>query len=105
ASRNGQYRFQQGDFTISPKYYPYIRERKIAEKTKSLSLLGKESFLSYRVLKLSNFYFYPEVDELKIIRMIEPDKKRMVFIPGLSIRMAVLFPTGLSFLVLIRSIK
>lgn len=75
AARNGQFTFATGDLNISPKYYPYIRERKIAEKTKTLSLLGKENFLSYRVSKLSNIYFYPEVDEMKVVRYIEPEKK------------------------------
>lgn len=56
ASRNGQFTFSTGDLNISPKYYPHIRKRKIAGKTKSLSLLGKENILSYRVSKLSNIY-------------------------------------------------
>ena len=42
ASRNGKFRLSTGDLKISPKYYPYIRERKIIEKTKSLSMLGKK---------------------------------------------------------------
>ncbi|PLV45145.1 hypothetical protein [Erwinia sp. B116] len=75
ASRNGQFTSSIGDLNITRKYYPYIRERKIAEKTKSLSLLGKENFLSYRVSKFSSIYFYPEVDEMKIVRYIEPSKK------------------------------
>ncbi|MRS90401.1 hypothetical protein GJV04_10220 [Enterobacteriaceae bacterium RIT714] len=75
ASRNGQYTATEGDLNLSPKYYPYIRERKIAEKIKSLSLLGKENFLLYRVSKFNSVYFYPEVDEMKVIRYIEPAKK------------------------------
>ncbi|WP_368267839.1 hypothetical protein [Enterobacter cloacae] len=59
ASRNGQFTFSTADLNISPKYYPHIRKRKIAEKTKSLSLLGKENILSYRVSKLSSIYFLP----------------------------------------------
>jgi len=75
ASRNGQFKFSTGDLTISSKYYPYIRERNISEKTKSLSLLGEKDFLSYKTSNLNNFYFYPEVDESKIVRRIEPEKK------------------------------
>jgi len=81
ASRNGQFTFSTGDLNISSKYYPYIRERRIAEKTNSLSLLGKENFLSYRVSKFSSIYFHPEIDEMKVIRYIEPEKKLMVCTP------------------------
>ncbi|CAM4271438.1 hypothetical protein PLGE761_19965 [Pluralibacter gergoviae] len=75
ASRNGQFTFYTGDLNISPKYYPYIRERRIAEKMKSLSLLGQKNFLSYRVSKFNNIYFHPLVDERKVVRYIEPEKK------------------------------
>ncbi|MEI2264065.1 hypothetical protein [Erwinia sp. CGal63] len=75
ASKNGQFRIVDGDLKITPKYYPYIRERKILEKKKSLSLFGKESFIPYRALNLENIYFHPEIDERKITRRIEPEKK------------------------------
>lgn len=75
ASRNGQFTSIKGDLRIAPKYYPYIRERKISEKKKTLSLLGKESFVSYRVFYLKNIHFYPDVDENKVVRFIEPSKK------------------------------
>lgn len=75
ASRNGQFTSIKGDLRITPKYYPYIRERKISEKKKTLSLLGKENFLSYRAFDLKNIYFYPDVDESKVVRFIEPEKK------------------------------
>ena len=29
ASRNGQFTFVTGDVDLSPKYYPYIREKKM----------------------------------------------------------------------------
>ena len=50
ADRDGRFVPSTGDLRMSPKYYPYIIERKIAENTKSLTLLGKESFLNFRVL-------------------------------------------------------
>lgn len=75
ASRNGQFTLSTGDLNVTSKYYPYIRERKIAEKTKSLSLFGKNNFLYYRVSKLSSIYFYPEIDEVKVVRYIEPENK------------------------------
>ncbi len=75
ASRNGQFTFTSGDLNISPKYYPYIRERKISEKSKSLSLLGRKSFVLYKVSNLSSVYFNPEIDEGEIIKYVEPERK------------------------------
>ncbi|EQV89311.1 hypothetical protein LL061_03265 [Escherichia coli] len=88
ASRNGQFTFSTGDLHISPKYYPYIRERKITEKTKSLSLLGKESFLSYRVSNFNSIYFHPKIDEVKVVRYIEPERK----VDGVYSR--IIYPDG-----------
>ena len=75
ASRNGQYRFQQGDFILSPRYYPYIIEWKFLSNVKELTLLGKSRFISYYVENLSDIKFSPFIDEGKIIRYIEPEKK------------------------------
>ncbi len=57
--------------------YPYIRERNISEKIKTLSLLGKKSFVSYREINANNILFNPKVDESKIVKFIEPKKKLM----------------------------
>lgn len=75
AAWDGRFVPSTGDLRMSPKYYPYIIERKIGENTKSLSLPGKESFLTYRAFMLSNVYFCPEIDEGKIVRYIGPEKK------------------------------
>lgn len=75
ASRNGQFKSVSGNLILSPRYYPYIRERHISENTKTLSLLGKEDFLSYRVSNTSAISFQPTLDESKIVRFIEPEKK------------------------------
>lgn len=75
ASRNGQYRSAQGDLNLSPKYYPYIRERNIAEKTKSLSLFGEEDFILLRISIINKVFYHPVIDELKVVKYIEPEKK------------------------------
>jgi hypothetical protein len=75
ASRNGQFTLVQGDLHLSPKYYPYIRERHISENTKSLSLLGKKSFQLYRASNLVKVSFLPILNERKIVRFVEPEKK------------------------------
>lgn len=75
ASRNGQYRSVQGNLKLSPKYYPYITEWNLNKKLKDLSLYGKRSFLSYRITDGDNVLFEPSLDENKIIRYIEPEKK------------------------------
>ncbi len=75
ASRNGQYIPVYGDINLSPHYYPYIREWNLIRKEKELTLLGKRGFLSYRAFNLSNVYFHPEIDEGKIIKYVEPDRK------------------------------
>ncbi|MGK8541602.1 hypothetical protein ACRS43_01760 [Enterobacter cloacae] len=75
ASRNGQYRSVQGDLNLSPKYYPYIRERNIAEKTKSLSLFGEEDFILLRTSNLNKVLYHPVIDELKVVKYIEPEMK------------------------------
>ena len=75
ASRNGQYRFVQGNLNLSAKYYPYIREWNLNRKLKNLSLFGKKAFLSYRLTNGNNILFEPSLDESKVIRYIEPGKK------------------------------
>ncbi|AVF37535.1 hypothetical protein [Rahnella sikkimica] len=75
ASRNGKFTTIEGNVIISPKYYPYITEWNINKKKKDLSLLGKESFLSLRVSNVSEILFKPEINEAKVVRFIEPEKK------------------------------
>lgn len=54
ASRNGQFTFVTGDVDLSPKYYPYIREKKMGGVENSLSLIGNKDFLSLRVGDVSS---------------------------------------------------
>ena len=88
ALRNGRFTSTVGDLILSPKYYPYIRERKISENIKNLSLLGKQRFLLYRVSNLSIITFLPEIDESKIVTLVEPYKK----IPGMYSK--IIYPDG-----------
>ncbi|MDI9768069.1 hypothetical protein QM327_16070 [Pantoea dispersa] len=75
ASRNGQFTFVTGDVDLSPKYYPYIREKKMGGVENSLSLIGNEDFLSLRVGEISSVKFSPEIDERKITRFVGLEKK------------------------------
>ena len=75
ASRNGQYSAVSGDLKLSPSYYPYIKEWKLIRKENELTLLGKKKFLLYRVSNLTHVYFSPIIDERKIVRFVEPEKK------------------------------
>ncbi|KTS18158.1 hypothetical protein [Pantoea dispersa] len=75
ASRNGQFTFVTGDVDLSPKYYPYIREKKMGGVENSLSLIGNEDFLSLRVGEISSVKFSPEIDERKITRFFGLEKK------------------------------
>ncbi|WP_241609648.1 hypothetical protein [Rosenbergiella australiborealis] len=75
ASRNGQFTFVTGDIDLSPKYYPYIREKKMGGVENSLSLFGKKNFLSLRVGDIRFVRFSPEIDEGKITRFVGLEKK------------------------------
>jgi len=75
ASRNGQYRTVKGDLNLSPKYYPYIREWRLIRKENELTLLGREDFLLYQIIDANNISFQPSLDERKVIRRVEPEKK------------------------------
>ena len=75
ASRNGQFTFVTGDVDLSPKYYPYIREKEMGGVENSLSLFGKKDFLSLRVGEISSVIFSPEIDEGKITRFVGLEKK------------------------------
>ncbi|HCQ0107471.1 hypothetical protein [Citrobacter braakii] len=88
ASRNGQYRIVKGDLNLSPKYYPYIIEWRLLSNENELTLLGKEDFLSYRVIDVDSILFEPLLDERKVIRYIEPEKK----VDGVYSR--IIYPDG-----------
>ena len=88
ASKDGQYRFVQGDLNLSPKYYPYITEWNLNRKLKDLSLFGRRNFLSYRLTDGNNILFEPSLDESKIIRYIQPGKKIKGVYPN------IIYPDG-----------
>ena len=99
ASRNGQYRSAQGDLNLSPKYYPYIRERNIAEKTKSLSLFGEEDFILLRTSNLNKVFYHPVIDEVKVVKYIESEKKiegvysKIIYPDGSVVSDGTVFPS------------
>ncbi|MBD8162024.1 hypothetical protein [Erwinia persicina] len=75
ASRNGQYRIVKGDLNLSPKYYPYIKEWRLIRNDNELTFLGKTGFLLYHVIGANNILFQPSLDERKVVRRVEPEKK------------------------------
>ncbi|UYK97756.1 hypothetical protein [Pantoea stewartii] len=75
ASRNGQYRIVKGDLNLSPKYYPYIKEWRLIRNENELTLLGEKDFLLYHVIGANNVLFQPLLDERKVIRRVEPERK------------------------------
>ncbi|OUR02986.1 hypothetical protein B5M10_06990, partial [Pluralibacter gergoviae] len=75
ASRNGQYKIVKGDLNLSPKYYPYIIEWRLIRNENELTLFGEKDFLLYQVVDGNNISFQPLLDEKKVIRFVEPEKK------------------------------
>jgi len=75
ASRNGQFTSIYGDIKLEQKYYPYIRERKLGKKENTLSLLGKENFLSLKSFDVNEVVMHPKIDESKIVRFVGVEKK------------------------------
>ncbi len=88
ASRNGQYSTIKGDINVSPKYYPYIREKKIDKIENTLSLLGKESFITLRAIESWNIVFSPKLDENKIVIFEGIEKKEKGVYPK------IIYPDG-----------
>ena len=66
---------------------------------KELTLLGKSRFISYYVENLSDIKFSPFIDEGKIIRYIEPEKKlegvysRIIYPDGSVVSDGTIFPS------------
>ncbi|CNI19347.1 Uncharacterised protein [Yersinia thracica] len=75
ASRNGKFSSVYGNLNLAPKYYPYIRERNLGKKENSLSLLGKENFLSLRAYDMNEIKYAPEIDEKKVVIFVGLEKK------------------------------
>ena len=75
ASRNGQFTLTEGDIDLSPKYYPFIIERKIDKIENTLSLFGKEDFLSLRASNLRKIIYSPTIDESKVTKFIGIERK------------------------------
>jgi len=98
ASRNGQYTATFGDLKLSPKHYPYIIEWKLIRNRSDLTLLGKHDFILNRVTNASNIIFEPLLDESKIIKYVEPEKKvkgvhaKIIYPDGSVISDGTVFP-------------
>ncbi|WP_337009861.1 hypothetical protein [Pantoea sp. AS142] len=88
ATKNGLFKTVHGDITLSPKYYPYIRERKLNSTETSLSLLGKQDFISLRGDATTKVNFMPFLDETKVTRYIGVKKKE----PGAHAK--IIYPDG-----------
>ncbi|EOX2817554.1 hypothetical protein ACPE51_000042 [Escherichia coli] len=88
SSRNGQYITTHGDVNLSPKYYPYIIEWKLIRNRNDLTLLGRHDFILNQVTNANNIIFEPLLDESKVIRYIEPEKK----IKGVHAK--IIYPDG-----------
>ncbi|WP_240651719.1 hypothetical protein [Serratia microhaemolytica] len=68
-------------FTLSPIYYPLITEWHFDKQVTYLSLFGRINFDSYKIrLKTqegAKITFLPQVDESKVVRMIEPKENKL----------------------------
>ncbi|WP_105746283.1 hypothetical protein [Cronobacter dublinensis] len=98
ATKNGQFTRVQGDLSIRPTYYPYIREWHLVRQENELTLLAKENFLSYRVINADNILYAPVLDESKLVKSIEPLKKvdgvhsKIIYPDGSVISDGTIFP-------------
>jgi hypothetical protein len=98
ASRNGQYRIVKGDLNLSPKYYPYIIEWKLIRNRNDLTLLGRNDFMMYKITDANNIIFKPLIDEKKLVRYVEPEKKikgvhsKIVYPDGSVVSDGTVFP-------------
>ncbi|MBV8045258.1 hypothetical protein [Pluralibacter sp.] len=88
ATKNGLFKTVHGDITLSPKYYPYIRVRKLNSTETSLSLLGEQNFISLRGDATTKVSFIPSLDETKVTRYIGVEKKE----PGAHAK--IIYPDG-----------
>lgn len=73
--RNQWLKSVEGNLHLSPKYYPYIKEKKIDKIENSVSLFGKDDFLSLRAKNLRKITYNPLIDESKITKLIGNEKK------------------------------
>lgn len=98
ASRNGQFRIVNGDLKMNPRYYPYITEWNLIKHSKELSLLGKDDFISYRVMNAGKISFAPSLDESKVVKYIEPEVKvkgvhpKIIYPDGTVVSDGTVFP-------------
>ena len=87
-----------GDLNLSPKYYPYKIEWKLIRNRNDLTLLGRHDFILSQVTNVNNIKFEPLLDEGKIIRYIEPEKKikgvhaKIIYSDGSVISDGTVFP-------------
>lgn len=72
----GFYRSIGTNVSLSPTYYPIIKEQHLINEGTYLSLFGKESFELYKINSNGKgnvmINFHPVLDESKVVRMIGP---------------------------------
>lgn len=77
--RNGDYISANIPLSVSPTYYPIVKERYIVEEGVFLSLFGKKDFELYKVNNNGGdliINFLPTIDEYKIVKMVGPQIKK-----------------------------
>ncbi|MGC6031525.1 hypothetical protein [Enterobacter kobei] len=75
ASQNGPFKSILGNVNLTPKYYPLITEWHIVQRKKTLSLLGGADVIYVRAYNPQKISFSPMLDEKKLTRFVEPEKK------------------------------
>jgi len=73
-------------------------EWKLIRRENQLTLLGKDDFILYHVVDANNIKFEPLIDEKKITRYVEPEKKikdvhpKIIYPDGSVISDGTVFP-------------
>ncbi|MGH1500508.1 hypothetical protein ACRBEF_13390 [Yersinia proxima] len=78
--RSGDYISANNPISVSPTYYPIVKERYIVAEGVFLSLLGKKDFELYKINNHDGrnltVNFSPIIDESKIVKMVGPKIKK-----------------------------
>ncbi|WP_227732153.1 hypothetical protein [Yersinia proxima] len=78
--RSGDYISANNPLSVSPTYYPIVKERYIVAEGVFLSLLGKKDFELYKINNHDGrnltVNFSPIIDESKIVKMVGPKIKK-----------------------------
>ncbi|WP_261373143.1 hypothetical protein [Yersinia bercovieri] len=78
--RSGNYISVNNPLSVSPTYYPIVKERYIVAEGVFLSLLGKKDFELYKINNYDGrnliINFSPIIDESKVVKMVGPKVKK-----------------------------